>query len=174
MLPFQVAKNLGLEINVISASSPCSCNLCSVTPYIREWELCPWHQLTHLRNGVFLSSEELSFSSSVSFRNYLWFPLSFFSCSLLQVSSNQLIFQLFFFYLIFCILLTPLCFLLLCVWLPDTRFCPKAWAQGQVPCLMWKGDSGGQFTHYHSRGANHGHLQGMENCISWCRNPGMM
>lgn len=156
MLPFQVAKNLGLEINVISASSPCSCNLCSVTPYIREWELCPWHQLTHQRNGVFLSSEELSFSPSVSFRNYLWFPLSFFSCSLLQVSSNQLIFQLFFFYLIFCILLTPLCFLLLCLRLLDTRFCPKVWAEGQVPCLMWKGDSGGQFTHYHSRGASHG------------------
>lgn len=172
MLPFQVAKNLGLEINVISASLPCSCNLCSVTPYIREWELCPWHQLTHLRNGVFLSSEELSFSSSVSFRNYLWFPLSFFSCSLLQVSSNQLIFQLFFFCLIFCVLLTPLCFLLLCVWLPDTRFCPKAWAQGQVP--MSHVERGLWWPHYHSRGANHGHLQGMENCISWCRNPGMM
>lgn len=88
MLPFQVAKKkFGLETNVISASVPCSCNLCSVTPNIREWELCPWHQLTHLRNVFFLSLEELIFSSSVSFRNCLWFPSSFFSCPLLQVAS---------------------------------------------------------------------------------------
>lgn len=109
MLPFQVAKNLGLEINVISASLPCNCNLCSVIPYIREWELSPWHQLSHLRNGVFLSLEELIFSSSVSFRNYLWFPSSFFSCLLLQVSSHQLIIN---FFLLFNLLHTPHCPLL--------------------------------------------------------------
>lgn len=165
MLPFQVAKNLGIEINVISASLPCSCNLCSVTPNIRDWELCPWHQLTHLRKGVFLSLEELIFSSSVSFRNYLWFPSSFFSCPLLQVPPNLLIFQLYFCYLILCILLTPLC-----LWLPDTCFWPKVWAQGLVPYLLLEGDFGSQCPHDHSRGASHGHLQGMENCISWCRN----
>lgn len=138
-MPFQVAKNLGLETNVISASLLCSCNLCSVTPCIREWELCPWHQPTHPRKGAirdqnaFLSLEELIFSSSVSFRNYLWFPLSFFSCPLLQVASNQFILQLFFCCLIFCILLTPLWFLLLHPWLLDTHFCPKAWVHKPGP-----------------------------------------
>lgn len=167
MLPLQVAKKPGLETNVISASVPCSCNLCSVTPNIREWELCPWHQLTHLRNIFFLSLEELIFSSSVSFRNCLWVPSSFFSCPLLQVASAY----------------TPTLFLLLnLLQIPDSPLLSASLLLTARHSLLPKsvGTGVGPISHvgrgcwwpvypWSQQRSQPWAPVGTENCTSWCR-----